>query len=298
MKPAPFDYVRVDDLDHAAELLAVEGDAAKVIAGGQSLVPVLRMRLATPALLVDIGRVRDLRYTTGEGGVVRIGALTRHADVEDGPVGAAARKALPVLGESARYIGHHPIRARGTFGGSIAHADAAAEWCLLARLCDAVVVARSTRGTREIPCANYFTGFLSSSLQADELVVAVTFPYVPNVAKLVEFSRRHGDFAVVASAVALDTDGPRCTSARIALGGVDSVPVRVPDAERVLTGSALCDEAFREAADLVRRAVEPPTDIHGSGDYRRQLAATLTERALRAACSDLRGEGHRWLTGN
>jgi carbon-monoxide dehydrogenase medium subunit len=286
VKPAAYAYHRAHDVRETVELLGELGEDAKILAGGQSLVAMMNFRLARPSALVDVNRISGLSYLRREGDRLRIGALTRHHAVET-TQDAAVLDGYALLPRSARWVGHYPIRTRGTFGGSIAHADPTSEWCMLALLLDAEIVTQGTRGRRAIPAADFFRGFLTTALLPDEMLVEVTLPRPAPRAALTEFAQRRGDFAIVATAAALDTDtdGTTCTGARIVLGGVDARPVRVPAAEKVLAGAALTKDAFLEAADLAAREVSPPTDIHGSADYRRRLVRTLLVRALEEAAA-------------
>ncbi len=237
MKPAAFEYHRAYDLAGAVDLLAELGEDAKLLAGGMSLVAMMNFRLARPSALVDLTRIDDLSYLRrDDDGALRIGALTTHHSVETGHEVLGADFA--VLPRAARFMGHYPIRTRGTFGGSIAHCDSTAEWCLLALLLDAqVVVTSRDRGTRTVAAGDFLLGFFTTALEPDEAVVEVVFPRPAPHAALTEFAQRKGDFAVVAAAVDLDLpDGAegRCRGARVALGGVDAVVVRVPEAEALL----------------------------------------------------------------
>jgi aerobic carbon-monoxide dehydrogenase medium subunit len=293
VKPAAFEYHRVDRTEDALERLAELGEDAKVLAGGQSLVPMMNFRLVRPPALVDVTRIPDLRYVARDGDVLRIGALTRHREVEllRDPDLISGYELLP---RAARWVGHYPIRTRGTFGGSIAHADPAAEWCMLALLLDATVVVTGPGGEREIPAADFFLGFFTTALEPGELLLEVRFPRPRPHAALQEFARRHGDFAIVAAAVAVDVDGDRMSDARVVVGGVDEVPLRVQAAERALDGAAPGGEAFAEAGRAAAGAVEPSSDVHGSAEYRKELTDVLVRRALAEAIhSDRRGADGR-----
>ncbi|GAA1901385.1 xanthine dehydrogenase family protein subunit M [Streptomyces durmitorensis] len=279
MKPAPFAYHRARDLDGATRLLAELGDDAKVVAGGQSLVAMMNFRLARPRHLVDIGGLRELdRLRTDAAGGLRIGALTTHHTVECDPAGrlgadfAVLRRAMP-------WIGHLPIRTRGTVGGSIAHADATAEWCLLALALDAEFVARGPRGERRIAAGDFFLGYYTTALDFDEILVEIVFPRPAPHAALTEFAERQGDFALVSAAVDLDVEGGAVHGGRVALGGVAAAVTRVPQAEAVLAGGG----SFAECAAAAADAVEPPADASGSTHYRKQLVRTLVLRACEEA---------------
>jgi carbon-monoxide dehydrogenase medium subunit len=275
MKPAAFDYHRVATADEAIERLAELGEDAKVLAGGQSLVPMMNFRIVRPPALVDVSRVPDLAYLARDGDALRIGALTLHRDVE------FARDDLldgfAVLKQAAPLVGHLPIRARGTFGGSIAHGDPASEWCLLAVALGAEIVARGPGGERTIPVDDFFFGFFTTALEPGELLCEVRFPAPRPRAALEEFARRHGDYAIVAAAVALDGEP------RVVIGGVDEVPVRAIAAEAVLAGGEPDAAAIEEAAQAAAGEVDPGSDVHGSADYRRKLTAVMVRRALMRA---------------
>jgi aerobic carbon-monoxide dehydrogenase medium subunit len=282
VKPAAFAYHRVDRVEDALARLADLGEDAKILAGGQSLVPMMNFRLVRPPALVDITRIPDLRYVARDGDALRVGALTLHREIEtlDDPDLVRGYELLP---RAARWVGHYPIRTRGTFGGSVAHADPSAEWCMLALLLDATVVVTGPSGEREVPAAEFFLGFFTTALEPGELLVEVRFPRPRPHAALQEFARRHGDFAIVAAAVAVDLDGDRIGDPRVVLGGVDEVPLRVEEAERVLDGAAPGGEAFAEAGRVAAAAVDPSADVHGSAEYRRELTAVLVRRALAEA---------------
>jgi aerobic carbon-monoxide dehydrogenase medium subunit len=279
VKPATFDYHRVERTEDALQRLAELGEDAKVLAGGQSLVPMMNFRLVRPPALVDITRIPDLRYVARDGDALRIGALTSHREIEllADPGLVAGYELLP---RAARWVGHYPIRTRGTFGGSVAHADPSAEWCMLAVLLDATIVVLGPGGEREIPAGEFFLGFFTSALEPGELLVEVRFPRPRPHAALHEFARRHGDFAIVAAAGGVDTEGDRLRDARVVIGGVDEVPLRVEAAERVLDGAAPGAEAFAEAGRAAAGAVDPSSDVHGSAEYRRELTDVLVRRAL------------------
>jgi carbon-monoxide dehydrogenase medium subunit len=279
VKPAPFQYHRVARTEDALERLAELGDEAKVLAGGQSLVPMMNFRLVRPPALVDIVRIPDLRYVARDGDLLRIGALTVHREVEQLDDSTVAG-GYELLRDAARWVGHYPIRTRGTFGGSVAHADPTAEWCVLAVLLDATVVVAGPHGEREIPAADFFLGFFTTAMEPGELLVELRFPRPRRHAALQEFARRHGDFAIVAAAVAVEVEGDRLTDARIVIGGVDEVPLRVTEAEALLDGAEPGGDAFAEAGHAAGAAVDPSSDIHGSTEFRKELTAVLVRRAL------------------
>ena len=279
MKPASFAYHRAASVGEALELLAREGEDAKVIAGGQSLVPLMAFRLARPSALIDINRVTELRYVRRDGDALRIGALATHRDIETNAE-PGVLEGYSILPRAARFIGHYPIRTRGTFGGSIAHADPTSEWCMLALLLDAEIVIAGPQGSRTVAASDYFLGVFTTALGADEVVTEVHFPGPAPRSAIREFARRQGDFAVVAVATALEMEDGRVRSARIALAGVSDAPVRAMVAAAMLAGAAPTDEAFDEAGRAAAAGLRPPSDIHGSSDYRKELAAALVRRAL------------------
>ena len=285
MKPAPFTYHRASSAEEAVALLAELGDEAKLIAGGQSLVAMMNFRLARPTALVDISRLGELRYVRQHDGQLRVGALALHRDLErlTDPGVLAGFGMLP---RAAGYIGHYAIRAAGTFGGSIAHADPAAEWCMAALLFDAEIVARGPSGERVIPAAGFFKGFLETELQPDEMIVEVRLPTARPGAAICEFARRHGDFAIAAVAAAVDLQGGVCRDARVVLGGVAGTVCRAAGAEAMLAGSSAKADTIAAAAEAAAAGVNPPGDIHGSAEYRRHLIRVLVGRALREAISN------------
>jgi carbon-monoxide dehydrogenase medium subunit len=282
VKPASFEYHRVDRIEDALERLAELGEDAKVLAGGQSLVPMMNFRLVRPPALVDVTRIPDLRYVMREDDRLRIGALTVHREIEQ-LRDAELVAGYELLPRAARWIGHYPIRTRGTFGGSVAHADPSAEWCMLAVLLDATIVVTGPGGEREIPAADFFLGFFTTALEPGELLVELRFPRPRPHSALQEFARRLGDFAIVAAAVAVDIDGDRLADARVVVGGVDEVPLRVDAAEQALNGATADMAAFTEAGRAAAAAVEPSSDVHGSAEYRKELTAVLVRRALAEA---------------
>ncbi len=287
MKPAKFEYHAPSTLDEAIALLVRYGGDAKVLAGGQSLVPLLNFRLARPAALVDLNRIRALAYIRDENGLVRFGAMTRQRTIEFSPV--VARR-LPLLREATRWVGHLPIRSRGTIGGSIAHADPSAEYPAVLTALDGEVVARGPKGERTLAPAALFETYLTTTLAADEVLTEVRLPAMPEGAgwAFEEFARRHGDFAIVGVAAALWRGGGRVT-ARLATAGAGPVPRRLSECEEILERDGLGDAAIEAAARRASELVEPDTDLHASADYRRHLAGVLTARALRRARETARG---------
>jgi len=287
MKPAAFTYHRARDVEGATRLLAELGDEAKIIAGGQSLVAMMNFRLARPGHLIDIGGLTGLGgLRTDTDGGLHIGALTTHHAVETAPRELLG-PGFAVIRDAMRWIGHLPVRTRGTVGGSLAHADSTAEWCLLAVLLDAELVARGPyNGERRIAAADFFQGYYTTALEPEEILVEVVFPRPAPRAALTEFAERRGDFATVAAAVDLELapGGTQLSAARVALGGVSPQPVRVPEAEEVLAcGGRPGPELFAECAATAAESVDPPSDGNGSAHYRRVLIRTLVERACEEA---------------
>lgn len=290
MKPAPFDYFTPDSTEEVVALLAQHGDEAKLLAGGQSLMPLLALRLATPETIVDLNRVSALDYIDDRGDVLAIGALARQRAVEklDGIAGRC-----PMLADAVRLVGHVPIRNRGTVVGSLTHADPAAEWPALALALDAEIDVVGPNGQRTMPASSFFFMYLTTALEPDEVAteVRVHLPQGRVGSSFLELARRHGDFAVVgAGAVVTLSDTSTIDSARVVLIGVGGTPIRVAEAEHVLVGAEPGAEAFDEAAQAVRGGIEPTGDIHGSAEYRRTIAAALTRRALTRAV-DRAGRG-------
>ena len=290
MKPAPFEYAAPTRLDEAVAALA-EGEDAKVLAGGQSLVPLLAMRLATPALLVDLNRIPGLDEVRFEDGTLEMGAMTRERNVEELP-GLAAR--CPMIAEAVALIGHVAIRNRGTVGGSLAHADPAAEWPALLLALDGEVEATGPAGTRTIGARDLFVTYFTTSLEPTEILTRVRLRLPPPGAgsAFAEFSRRHGDFALAGAGavLTLDADGT-VADARLALIGVRETAVRAELAEELLRGERPTDEAIRAAAEAVDEALNPVSDVHASAEFRRHLAKVMARRALLAARARARGGG-------
>lgn len=274
MKPAQFDYHRARDVSGAVRLLSELGEDAKIIAGGQSLVAMMNFRLARPGHLVDVGGLNTLQYIRRESDGLHIGALTTHHDVERGDVGTD----FGVLREAMRWVGHYPIRTRGTVGGSIAHADATAEWCLLAILLDARIVVESVRGRRTVEADSFFFGYYSTDLAFDEMIVEIVFPNPAPHAAVTEYAERQGDFAIVGAAVSLDLDGVAVVGGRVALAGVGATPVRSPAGEAVLAAGG----TFADCADAAAEALELEDEGMVTAEYRRTLVRTLVAEA----CSD------------
>lgn len=285
MKPAAFRYFAPRTVEEALQLLADHGEEGKVLAGGQSLVPAMNFRLARPTALIDINRIDGLDYVREEDGMLRIGALVRHArfgsPLADGPLGA-------FLPRVARHIAHLPIRTRGTFAGSIAHADPASEWCLVAATLDAEFVIASQRGSRTLRPGEYFLGALTTSLDADELLTEVRLPLLGPDWRMgfAEFSRRAGDYALAMCAAFLRLEQGRVVEARIGVGGATDRPLRIPAGEQLLIGSDAGADVRREAGNIAAEAIEPLEDVQASAEYRRDLVRAMVGRALAQACQE------------
>jgi aerobic carbon-monoxide dehydrogenase medium subunit len=292
VKPAPFTYHLAHDVAEAVALLTELGEDAKVLAGGQSLVPMMNLRLARPSALVDITRIPGLGYLRPGPDGLHVGALTRHRALET-TQDPAVLAGFGVLQRSAHWIGHYPIRSRGTFGGSIAHGDSTAEWCILAVLLGAQVILAGPGGQRQVAAGEFFEGFFTTAAGPDEVITEVWFPAPAPRAVLTEFAQRQGDFATVAVAVSVDLggrdgaegngqpDGGVLRQARIVLGGVSPAPF-VVDATS-LAGQPAAAGTWREAGELAAAQIDPPDDESGDARYRRQLTATLVSRALAEA---------------
>jgi aerobic carbon-monoxide dehydrogenase medium subunit len=283
MKPPPFEYAAPRKTEEAVALLAQHGDRAKVLAGGQSLLPLLNFRLARPEVLIDVNRVAELAYVRPLESGVALGALTRQDALERADV---VRSRLPIVAEACRMIGHLPIRHRGTVGGSLAHADPAAELPAVMMALDAEMTASRQGGRRTLPADQFFTGIFTTALEPDELLTEVRLPGLPprTGSAFVEIARRAGDFALVgvAALVTVD-DGGRATRARIALCGAGPTPIRAREAERVLVGARPDARALDEAADTLAAATDPPSDIHASAAFRRKLARHVGRQAIELA---------------
>ncbi len=289
MKPPRFDYHAPRTVEEAIDLLVRYGGDAKLLAGGQSLMPLLNFRLSRPAALVDLNRIPALAYITEVDGQVRLGAMTRQRAIEFSPV---VQQRLPLLAEATRWVGHLPIRTRGTIGGSLAHADPSAEYPAILAALQGEVVARGPGGERVLGSGELFQTYLTTSLGPDEILTEVRLPAMPAGSgwAFEEFARRHGDFAIVGIAALLVADGPRCRTARLATAGAGPVPIRLRAAEAILEGQGLGDMALEAAAQKAGELVEPDGDIHASADYRRQLTRVLTARALARARARAQGQ--------
>jgi carbon-monoxide dehydrogenase medium subunit len=282
MKPAPFQYHAPKTIEEAVATLSEVAEDGRVLAGGQSLVPIMAFRLARPAHLVDINGVEALRRLAVDGDKLSIGACVRHAAFHKPVVGGPLGR---LLAKVVRHIAHYPIRTRGTFCGSIAHADPASEWCLVAAALGAEMVMRSVSGTRTIPVQDFFLGIMTTALNEDELLTEVRLPILPadTHCGFYEFNRRAGDFAIAMALVTYRMQNGAISEARVAVGGAEPQPRRIAAAEQALVGSAPDNAAFVAAAEAAAAAVDPLEDATTSAEYRRDLVRTVTRRALEQA---------------
>lgn len=286
MKPAPFEYHRPASLDEAVALLAELGDEARPLAGGQSLVPMLALRLARPAHVIDLDRVDELTQVDVGPTGLRLGSMVRQRTVE---TSAEMTDACPLLAQAIPNIGHVPIRTRGTVGGSLAHADPVAELPAVASALEAQIVLRSVRGERVVEAGDFFIGHFTTMAAPDELLTEVRFPTPGRRSgtSFAEMSRRPGDFAIVgAAAVVTTADDGTIATAALSLCGVGPTPVRLTAAEKIVIGQPASLELFRDAMAAAAADLDPPNDLHGTAAYRRRLAAVLGERVLTAAATD------------
>jgi CO/xanthine dehydrogenase FAD-binding subunit len=288
MKPAPFDYYDPRSLDEALVLLGRHGQEARALAGGQSLVPRLNLRITTPAVLVDLNRIPDLAYVEQTNGVIRFGAMARQRQIQFSDLVSAK---LPLLGEAIRFVGHLPTRSRGTIGGSLAFADPAAELPAVVTALDGDLVVRGQSGERTLKPAEFFVGPFRTALAADELLVEVRLPATPerSGAAFAEVSLRENHFALVGVAAQLTIDAAgRCTTARLGVGGCPT-PRRLRAVEEILERHGVGESVVAAAADRAAELVDPLEDVHASSAYRRRLTRTLVSRALTSAAARARG---------
>jgi carbon-monoxide dehydrogenase medium subunit len=287
MKLPPVEYEAPETVTDAVDLLAEQQDEASVLAGGQSLIPLLALRLARPAVLIDINGIDELSGVSAADGWTAIGAMTREYMAEESELVAGT---VPLLAAALPFIGHEAIRSRGTIGGSLAHSDPAGELPAVARALDAELVVRSKSGERVVPAAEWFEGYFMTARRPDELLVQVRFPTAePGTGvSFGEVARRHGDFAIVGLAASLTLADGAITNARLALSGVSDVPVRATAAEDLLMGERPSTGLFDEAARRATDDVSPPADLNGSSDYRKTVAAALVRRGLQAAADNAR----------
>lgn len=284
MKAAPFDYRRVTSIDEACRALAEGGEDARLIAGGQTLVPLMAMRLARPALLIDINGIAELSGIRVDGDHLVIGAGTRQAEALASPIVA---ERLPLLAEALSHVGHGQTRNRGTIGGSLANADPAAELPLIATLLEATMVARSVDGSRAVAAADFFQSAMATALRADECLTEIRFPLWADATTghgFHEVSIRDSDFALSSAAVQLSlNESGVCTRIHIAIGGASPAPMRLGAIEAVLSGTALDDEVIQAATEGIPDMLDPQGDVHADAAYRRRVARVMARRAVRTA---------------
>ena len=289
MKPPPVKYQRAGGREEAVALLSEHGYDAKLLAGGQSLVPLMSYRLVQPGVLIDLNPATDLNHVGEDNGHLVIGSMTRQRTVETSQV---VRDRLPVLAEALGHVGHVTIRNRGTIGGSLAHADPAAELPVVLLALDGEVAAEGSGGARTIAAGDLFVGPMTTALEPTEIITSVRIPRpaAGTGAAIVELARRHGDFAIVIAMAAIHLDGNgRCDMARIALGGVEAAPARMSDAESAMVGAEPSDAVIEAAADASAEAVDPMGDIHASESYRRDMTRVFVKRALAQAVERAKG---------
>jgi carbon-monoxide dehydrogenase medium subunit len=282
MIPGAFDYLAPQSIEEAVAALGQNGDDAKILAGGQSLIPAMRFRPASPTVLIDINRLSMLGYVREEQGHLAIGALTRENDLEGA---AEVARGYPLLFDAAHVIADPLVRNRATVGGNIAHADPANDHPAVMLAYNAQVVARGPKGERVIPIDEFFVGLFETSLAHDELLTEIRIPKpVANAGgAYLKIERKVGDYAVAAVAVQLTMEGTRCASARVALTNLSSVPMRSPGAEQALIGQALNDEVLEAAGRAAAEECDPSNDLRGTVEYKRDLTRVLTKRAVRRA---------------
>jgi carbon-monoxide dehydrogenase medium subunit len=291
MKPAAFDYVAPATLEEAIGLLSRHGADAKLLAGGQSFVPMANFRVLRPQVVIDLNRIESLAYISERESGLAIGAMTRHRAIERSSL---VRKRCPLMAEAVPNIAHAAIRNRGTLGGSLSHADPAAEWPVVAVALGATLVARSARGERTIPAAEFFVALLSTALEPDEVLVEIRFPGAParTGAAFLEVSRRHGDFALVSvGAQATLSAAGTLEAVHLALGGVGTSPFDAAGLAGGLVGTRPDAQALAELGRSIAAALEPSEDLHASAQYRRDVAAVLVPRALQMALERAKGSG-------
>lgn len=297
MKPAPFHYAAPDTEEQTLALLHAHGSEAKLLAGGQSLVPLLSMRLARPSIIIDLNRLKTLDYIRDDDGEIRIGAMTRQRTAERSPL---VSRRLPLLAAALPFVGHLAIRSRGTMGGSIAHADPSAELPAVLVALGGSVVLCGLGKTRVVQGEDFFVSYLTTALQPHELLTEVRIPvHDRKGTAFLEIARRHGDYALVGVAAVVTMDGNRCAHARLAFTGVGPTPVRIPDAEMALAGTVLTEAVLADVRTLVADRIDPEDDVHATVQYRKDVAGVLAVRALRIAAAramqpadDLADHGH------
>jgi carbon-monoxide dehydrogenase medium subunit len=291
VKPAPFEYFSPTTLEELVSLLGQHGDEAKLLAGGQSLIALLALRLATPTVIIDLNRVEELEYVAEDDDTVRVGALARHRAIEKR---FASTGRCPMVSEAVGVIGHVAIRNRGTVVGSLVHADPAAEWPALALALDGTCDVVGPQGKRTIPADDLFVSYFTTTLAPDEVAteLRIKLPPASVGSAFTELARRHGDFAIAGAGaiVGLDSAG-RVDTARIVLIGVADTALRIQRAEEILIGRDPSAEGFAESAEIVGKSIDPASDVHGSSEFRKHVTKVLTRRALESAA-------HRAQEGN
>ena len=282
MKPARFDHLQPTSLEDALAMLAEHAPDGRVLAGGQSLVPMMNFRLARPTVLVDLNKIPDLAYIRDAGDHLAIGAMARERAIENSDL---VRAVSPLLHDATLHIGHLPIRSRGTIGGSISNADSAAEYPATALALDATLVAQSVRGERPIAASDFFDGVMTTTLEVDEVLTEIRVPKAPpgSGAALVEIARRHGDFALAGVAAQITLEDDRVTDIRLAACGVGPGPIRLTGAENILRDGGLTDTVLAAAGRAAADAADPDSDVHATASYRRKMAGVMTRRAVEKA---------------
>ena len=290
MKPPPFRYVRAGSLEDALSALAAEGDDARLLAGGQSLIAMMNLRLVRPSALIDVNGVSSLDYVRADNGTLSVGALTRLATAEESPEVAAA---CPLMVEAVGHVAHRPIRNRGTVGGNLAHADPSSELPAVALAVDAQMVVQRSGAERRVTAEEFFVGALATSMEPDEALTAIEVPRAPDGQgwSFMEVSPRKGDYALVGVAVTLSVENGRCTACRVVYTGNGDRARRIPEVESAVVGEEAGSETYSAAGALAGAHIEPNSDLHASAAYRRDLASSLTRRALEQAAARCRQEG-------
>ena len=290
MKPPPFRYVRAGSLEHALSALASEGDEARLLAGGQSLIAMMNLRLIRPSALIDVNGLSELDYIHADDAALTVGALTRLAAAEVSPEVAGA---CPVMSEAIGHIAHRPIRNRGTVGGNLSHADPSSELPAVALAVDAQMVVRKNGAVRRVAADDFFVGALTTSMEPDEALTAIEIPHRPHGQgwSFMEISPRKGDYALVGVAVTLSVENGRCSACRVVYTGNGDRARRIPGAESAVVGEEAGAAAFSAAGELAGRHIDPNSDLHASAQYRRDLVSALTRRALEQAAARCAQEG-------
>ena len=290
MKPPPFRYVRAGSLDDALSALASEGDGARLLAGGQSLIAMMNLRLIKPSTLVDVNGLSELDYVRTDDGTLTVGALTRLATAE---ASHEIADACPLMSEAIQHIAHRPIRNRGTVGGNLSHADPSSELPAVALAVDAQMIVQNSGAIRRVAAGDFFVGALTTSMEPDEALTALEVPGRPDGQgwSFMEVSPRKGDYALVGLAVTLSIENGRCTACRVVYTGNGDRARRIPEVESAVVGEEAGAGTFRAAGELAGRHIDPNSDLHASEQYRRDIASTLTRRALEQAATRCGQEG-------